>query len=112
LIKKALFADQIAGSMDKILASSEKGIDVSHLDDVVAYLDSAAEIFQDLGMDSLADGVLDLLIKVAGDPYVSGLSSSKMTDNLKDYGTVFNAADDELLVSDQEELQDFEDEKD
>ncbi len=94
-------------------------------------LHAALEIFEESGMQTQADQVLNLLQKIANH-YTKGLTPKKQVTNLKHHGTQFNDADDtssdtdasdDLLLSDIKEdtlevfdknipLADFEDEKD
>lgn len=128
MIKKSVFEDEIITGMHQQLIKQSKGIEVNNLSQAVDYLNSAAQIFEDLGMVKNADYVLLILSKLGeghthdkpGDHHTKGLTPDKMVENLKHHGIVFNLTDnnsadqeieDTLEVSDHSiELHDFEDE--
>lgn len=125
MIKKSLFAEELATSMHKQLVKQATHKEYNNLEKAADYLNSAAEIFEDIGMIKCADGVLSILEKIANDRHTKGLTSDKMVSNLKHHGTMFNLTDDKNLldssvkdtleVSDnitEKELDDFEDEID
>lgn len=85
---------ELMAGMQKQLVSQAR----DDLSSAADYLNSAAEIFEDLNMHAKADKVLNILLKIATqgikDSHVDGLTSEKMVNNLKNHGTVFNMADD------------------
>lgn len=135
MIKKSIFEDEIIAGMEANLRESTK----PDLGQAVDYLNSAIDIFEDVGMKSEADKVLNFLNKIAkmviievpknfdatnlnkklDDWHIKGLTSRKEVENLKDHGTQFNMSDDvlhaevndELMVDEDMDLHDFEDEK-
>jgi hypothetical protein len=148
MIKKSVFADELIAGMQKELVKNASNQNADNLDLAVDYLHSAVQIFEDAGMTVKADKILQILAKIANyndnndvrgkphkpknpgkisDRHTHGLTSDKMTSNLKHHGTVFNlandgqAADDDLLnlefnedleVSETDlDAEDFEDEK-
>lgn len=97
---KPKFANEIASEMEKILNN-----DVDHSKDILSaidYLNSAAEIFDDLELISKSDIVLDIIYKMAikkkkksfKDPHTKGLTPDKMVKNLLDHGHPMNKSDD------------------
>lgn len=65
MIKKSLFADELASSMQRELQPFEKKAAVTNLVDAVDYLHSAVEIFEEAGLFAKADQVLSILAKIA-----------------------------------------------
>lgn len=131
MIKKSLFEEELVASMHNELVKQANSQDNSDLEKAVDYLNSAIDIFEEVGLNSHANNILNLLYKIAtdenevkskkiNDKHTKGLSSEKMVKNLLDHGTVFNMADDLNLEfddselegdkSDKEDLVDFEDE--
>lgn len=125
MIKKSLFAEELATNMHKQLVKQATHKECNNLEKAADYLNSAAEIFEDIGMIKCADGVLDILSKIANDRHTKGLTPDKMVSNLKHHGTMFNLTDDNNLLDSsvedtlevsnnviEKELDDFEDEID
>lgn len=132
MIKKSVFEEELIASMHNQLVKQAKQQDFDHLEKAADYLNSAAEIFEDMGMNKNADQVLMILAKIAqnfqnlkmNDHATKGLTPDKMVANLKDHGTEFNLSNDQfsnqeiedtLEVSDGDfnnELHDFEEERD
>lgn len=65
MIKKNLFADELAAGMERELQPFEKKAAATSLVDAVDYLHSAVEIFEEAGMTAKADQVLAILAKIA-----------------------------------------------
>ncbi len=76
--------------------------DSSCLEKAADYLNSAAEIFEDLGMIKNADKVLNILLKIAQDN-----KTTKQTNKLSN-----QEVNEETLKNSDNEMHDFEDEKD
>lgn len=132
------FTDELVLGMHRQLIRQDMSYqEVNELIRAAEYLNSAAEIFEDIGMVKNSDQILNILYKIAqhhtprnpekiSDRHTKGLTPGKMVNNLKHHGTMFNLNDDgkktkELLnqhvedtleVSDgiSKELEDFEDE--
>jgi hypothetical protein len=139
MIKKSLFEDEIIAGMEKELVSQARSSNLDDLTKAADYLNSAAEIFDDIGMVSKSDQVLNILAKLAhsdprkiNDPHTKGLTPEKEVKNILHHGTPFNMANDgkasgdcsdsdddmldldlgdDLEVSDQDMEMGFEDEK-
>jgi hypothetical protein len=95
MIKKAMFADELSSEMQRVLITNSDE-EIKNLPKAVDCLHAAIEIFEEAGMTAKADKVLNILKKIANkDRHTKGLTSKKMTDNLKDHGTVFNLASDQ-----------------
>ena len=141
MIKKSVFEEELVAGMHQELIKNATNQDTSDLGQAVEYLNSAIDILEDTGMSAQADQVLHILMKIAtdtndakkpkdprhiSDRHTKGLSSEKMVSNLKHHGTVFNMADDGkaddlldldmgdagLQVSEDNETETFEDERD
>jgi hypothetical protein len=132
MIKKSIFEQELIAGMQKQLIKQAKQENYDHLEKAADYLNSAAEIFQDMGMIKNADKILSILSKIAEthkphdprkvpDHHTKGLTNEKMVKNLEHHGHPMNMADDGNLadqeiedvleVSDNfQELHDFEDE--
>jgi|WetSurMetagenome_2_1015567.scaffolds.fasta_scaffold694597_2 hypothetical protein len=143
MIKKSVFEEELIAGMQRELVKTANQ-DVSSLDKAVDYLNSAIEIFENAGMATQANQVLKIISKIACDEndakykkpknptkvhdgHTNGLTSERMTNNLKNHGTVFNLSDDgqaaddflnaevgDLEVSEKDlgsDLHDFEDER-
>lgn len=65
MIKKSLFAEELAAGMQRELQPFEKKAATTSLVDAVDYLHSAVEIFEEAGMTAKADQVLAILAKIA-----------------------------------------------
>lgn len=109
MIKKSVFEDELIAGMQRELTANEQSAAVNNLDQAVEYLHSAVQVFEDAGMNTQADAILRVLLKVAKghgkhDPHTFGLTSEKMIQNLLNHGTEFNMVDDggidELLDAD------------
>lgn len=128
MIKKSVFEEELIAGMHHHLVKQAKQEEYDHLEKAADYLNSAAEIFEDMGMNKNADRVLMILAKIAqkhqhekSDRHTKGLTPERMVNNLKQHGHPMNVADDHLAdteiedtleVSDGEsELHDFEDER-
>lgn len=104
MIKKSLFADEIADSMQKQLQPFEKTASSNNLVKVADYLQASMEIFDDLGMTQKSDQILSVLESIGksaqkdprkiSDPHTKGLTPDKMVKNLLHHGTEFNLSDD------------------
>lgn len=132
MIKKSIFEEELIDGMHRQLIKQAVQQESDNLEKAADYLNSAAEIFEDVGMNKSADQILIILAKIAQkhqhknmDRHTKNLTSEKMMSNLKDHGTVFNLSDDgqmgnlnvgedALEVSDNllTNLHDFEDEID
>lgn len=135
MIKKSVFEDELIAGMHQQLIKQATQKDFDHLEKAAEYLNSAAEIFEDLGLTRNADEVLAILYKIAehhhdepgsdhGDMHTRGLTSEKMTGNLSGHGHVLNMEvddnlsdldiNDALEVSEKvpSDIHDFEDERD
>jgi len=111
----------LADLMNEKLIKNANNQDTDNLESAVDYLNSAFDLFEDLGMSIEAEKVLNLLQKIAKeDPHTKGLSSEKMIQNLKHHGTEFNMFDlndiddqdidlDEALYVDDNDADTFED---
>jgi hypothetical protein len=126
MIKKSVFEEALIAGMQQQLIKQAKQEEYDHLEKAADYLNSAAEIFEDMGMIKNAEQVLSILSKIAEksgsqDRHTKGLTPEKMVKNLEQHGHPMNMADDGRLA-DQEvedtlevsdnlnELHDFEDE--
>ena len=105
MINKKIFEEEILTNMDQSLNSPLVKSASNKLETAVEYLNSAAEIFEDMGLTKNADEVLEVLISIAkhkklknptkiSDKHTKGLTPDKMVKNLLDHGTEFNMADD------------------
>ena len=112
MIKKSVFEDEIIAGMERELTSNVEAN--NSLDKAVDYVHSAIEVFEDAGMKSQADALLNVLLKLAKNKKVKyprqfkdhktkGLTSEKIVANLRDHGTEFNMLDDNA-ASTMEEL--------
>ena len=96
MINKSVFEDDLIAGMQRKLAESDKQDGMDDLPKAVDYINSAIDIFEELGMNAKADAALNILTKLAklnpkatNDSY-SPKSSEEMIKNLLDHGTVFN----------------------
>jgi hypothetical protein len=107
MIKKSVFEKDLIAGMHKELIKKASNNDVEHLEKAVDYLNSAIDIFEDTGMISQANAVLNILTKIASK---ESITSEQMIANLKHHGTVFPLND--KHKSDDQEADDisFEDE--
>lgn len=131
MIKKSIFEDILIAGMHQQLIKQAKQVEYDELEKAADYLNSAAEIFEDIGMVRRSEQVLSILAKIGqkkpSDPrkmpdhHTKGLTVDKMVKNLAEHGHPMNLADDEnfadqeiedvLEVSDNfDEIHDFEDE--
>jgi hypothetical protein len=107
MIKKSIFEDELIRGMQLELQAHDKKQGMQNLVKAAEYLQSALEIFEEAGLNSKADQVLNILEKIAldsnnskgsphtvNDSHTNGLTPDKMTKNLQQHGTVFNMADD------------------
>ena len=104
--------NELINLMNEKLIKNANNQETENLENAVDYLNSAFDIFEDIGMTSQADKVLNILYKIANinkdDFHTKGLTSEKMIENLKHHGTEFNMVsddqdinfDDELMVDD------------
>src|SRR5271166_2985028 len=101
MIKKSIFEDELITAMQQQLVKQGTQREFDHLEQAAEYLNSAAEIFEDMGMAKNAEEVIHILYKIAEyhhdktnsnhkDPHVKGLTPDKMVMNLKEHGIVFN----------------------
>jgi hypothetical protein len=65
MIKKSVFEDEIIAGMHKELVKNATAQDRDNLEKAVDYLNSAIDIFEDAGMKTRADKVLNILRKIA-----------------------------------------------
>jgi len=104
-MNKKVFENEILTNMDMLLQPSlVKVASASNdLGQAVEYLNSAAEIFEDLGFTKKSEEILQLLESLANksknplnisDSHTKGLTPDKQIKNLLDHGTQFNMADD------------------
>jgi hypothetical protein len=134
MIKKSVFEEELISGMHRQLVKQATQQDCDNLEQAVDYLNSAAEIFENLGMSRNAEKIVNILEKIANktqvpsDRHTNGLTPEKMVNNLKDHGHPMNLSDDgeannlldvdvedTLEVSDGDmgiELHDFEEERD
>ena len=95
-----MFEEEILTSMDQALSSPLVKSASNKLETAVEYLNSAAEIFEDMGLTKKSDQILNVLTSIAehnhkiSDKHTKGLTPDKMVKNLLDHGTEFNMADD------------------
>lgn len=119
MIKKSVFEDELIAGMQRELTANEQSAAVNNLDKAVECLHSAVEVFEEAGMKTQADAVLNILLKIAQrhgkkpkkDKHTAGLTSERMIQNLLNHGTEFNMSDDEtindLLADDMENPESF-----
>ena len=107
------YQNELVFEMQRILESSEKLDTMNNITKVIDYLNSAAEIFEEVGLIKKADQVLKVLAKIAikhkkpikknkkpvkrapkKDWHTEGLTPDKMVQNLLHHGTEFNMSDD------------------
>lgn len=114
MIKKSVFEDDLIAGMQRKLAEAEVEDGMNSLPQAVEYINSAIDILEQQGMQTKADKLLNILLKIADkhqpkpkDPRGvhdkhHPISSEQMIKNLLDHGTMFNAADDgnDLLDAD------------
>lgn len=134
MIKKSVFEEELIDGMHNQLIKQATQKSYDHLEEAVDYLNSAAEIFEDMGMNKNSDQILMILAKIAqqyqnkqiNDRHTKDLTSKKMIQNLKDHGHPMNLVDDHNFLENQEvndvlevsdvniitELDSFEDERD
>jgi hypothetical protein len=68
MIKKTLFEEELYANMAKNLSLKKIAStveDINDLNKAIDYLNSAAEIFEEFGMDNKADSVLSIILKIA-----------------------------------------------
>lgn len=98
MMNKKVFENEILTNMDLLLKPSLVKSASAHnnLGSAVDYLNSAAEIFDDLGFTKKSEEIVQLLKSIANetDPHTKGLTPDKMVKNLLDHGTEFNMSDD------------------
>lgn len=98
MIKQAVFEDELVAGMQRKLADNSIEEGMQSLVQAADHLNSAVEILEELGLNKKADQILNILSKIAKtDHHISGLTSEKMVANLKEHGTVFNLADDNMV---------------
>jgi len=104
-MNKKVFENEILTNMDLLLQPSlvKSASAQNELGTAVEYLNSAAEIFEDLGFTKKSEEIISLLQSLANKPknplnisdsHTKGLNSEKQIKNLLDHGTQFNMADD------------------
>ena len=120
MIKKQIFESDLINGMIFNLKKQASNVELDHLERAAEYLNSAAEIFEDMGMQKNADQILNLLSKIA-DHHTVGLTPENMVSNIEHHGHPIRLADDGFnddindvieVSDDEKELPDFEDEKD
>lgn len=102
MINKKIFEEEILTNMDLLLKPSlvKNASAIKNLDQAIDCLQSASEIFEELGFTKKSDQIIALLTSIANnplnisDPHTKGLTPDKMVKNLLDHGTEFNMADD------------------
>jgi hypothetical protein len=110
-MNKKVFENEILTNMDLLLQPSlvKSASAQNELGTAVEYLNSAAEIFEDLGFTKKSEEVISLLQSLANKPknllnisdsHTKGLNSEKQIKNLLDHGTQFNMADDGNVLLD------------
>lgn len=99
MIKKSVFEEELVIGMDRELRSMATGHDLKDLAKAADYLHSAMDLLEETGLTVQAEEVFQILSKIANkhNGYTQGLTSEKMTENLKHHGTVFNLADDNSI---------------
>lgn len=119
MIKKSVFEEELIAGMQKELIKNASNQETENLGRAVDYLNSAIEIFEDAGMSTHANQILNIISKIAqqsdendvrnkkpknpaaiSDRHTKGLTSDKMLSNLKNHGTVFNLSDDGQAADD------------
>ena len=102
---KSIFESELIDSMQNVLIKQANNQDLTNVEQAVDYLNNAIEIFEDFGLNSKADKILNVLYKIASkkDPYTENLTTKDMIKNLKQHGTEFplldlNKSDDILNV--------------
>ena len=65
MIKKSVFEDEIISGMQRKLAEAEVEQGMGSVEKAVDYLNSAMSIFEDAGMYSKADQILNILVRIA-----------------------------------------------
>jgi hypothetical protein len=104
-MNKKVFENEILTNMDLLLQPSlvKSASAQNNLGTAVEYLNSAAEIFDDLGFTKKSEEIVSLLEVLANKPknplsvsdsHTKGLTPDKQIKNLLDHGTQFNMADD------------------
>lgn len=104
---KSIFENEILRDMEDDLVKQANSQKVDNLDKAIDNLNSAITIFEEAGLTSQADKILDILLKIAkkgqpkkpkdprniSDRHTKGLTSEKALENLKHHGTMFNFTD-------------------
>lgn len=104
---KKIIEDELLLDMQKKLASQDT--EIESLDKAVDYLNSAAELLDDVGKYKQSNNILNVLLKIAkhkrpADPrkipdrHTKGLTPESMVENLKRHGIPFNMADDNANI--------------
>lgn len=134
MIKKSVFEEELISGMHHQMVKRATQQEFDNLEQAVDYLNSAAEIFENLGMSKNAEQIVSLLERIANkvykksnDRHTKGLTPERMVKNLKNHGHPMNLSNDgvdDLLDADVEdtlevsdgdistELHDFEEERD
>src|SRR5690348_11268074 len=105
MIKHNIFENDLIDGMQHQLIKQATQVENNNLEQAVNLLNSAAEIFEDLGLITNANDVLHILNKIAKkhkpknptkipNHHTKDLTPEKMIENLKRHGIVFNLADD------------------
>jgi hypothetical protein len=115
---KSIFETEILQEMENSLVKQANNKNLDNVEKAIDYLNLAIDIFEDAGLNSQADQILNVLTKIAknakpkkpkdprkiSDRHTKGLTSEKAIENLKHHGTVFNMADvsnvDDILNAD------------
>jgi hypothetical protein len=117
-MSKKISENELVNLMNEKLIKNANNQETDNLESAVDYLNSAFDIFEDMGMAAQADKILNILYKIANvskeDFHTKGLTPEKMVQNLKQHGTEFNMIsddqdinfDDDLSVNDSETFED------
>ena len=112
MIKKSVFEDEIIAGMQRKLAENDVEEGMFSLIKAVDYINSAVDILEEQGMQTKADQLLYILLKIAEKHQKKPTdlrkiqdkhkprNSEEMIKNLLHHGTVFNMSDDGAVVHD------------
>jgi hypothetical protein len=65
MIKKSLFAEELALGMQQKLANTDEDIRINSLVQAIDFLHNAMEILDDIGLSKKADKILGVIVKIA-----------------------------------------------
>lgn len=102
MFKREFAEEELFTFMQNSISNKKVCEGMQSLDKAVDYLNSAMQIFEDMGYHKKANEVLKILVKIAEkhqnkatkDNSTKGLTPEKMVKNLLHHGTQFNMADD------------------